>query len=352
MQLLSTITNLITIPSLSGDGKSCKKIISIARNTLKSGGIKSKILVVNKKPILIWGELDIRNTQWLINSHLDVVPANPEQFTPKINKGKVWGRGAADTKAGCAIMLENAMSWDHLAQTKHLTFMLVVDEEIGGDSTKQILLRMKNLQGAIFLEPTGEKMIVQAKGIIQLKITAEGIAGHGSRPWECENALEKITSNLTRFRKSHPVPMRETRSTTFNFSSLNSGTAINQVPASAELWCDIRWSPLDNPKHIVEEIKKAFSNCTIETVKLESTVDCPKESLLRSSFTTSLKSNSINPIPGFEHGSSDARHCTALGIPALVFGPKGKNLHAQDEWVSIKSIKRVEQVLGHWIKNI
>jgi succinyl-diaminopimelate desuccinylase len=352
MQLLSTITNLITIPSLSGDGKSCKKIISIARNALKSKKIKFKIIKANKKPVLIWGEVDLKKTEWLINAHLDVVPAAAEQFHPKINKGKIWGRGAADTKAGCAVMLENALSWDHLARTKHVTFMLVIDEEVGGESTKLLISQMTNIKGGIFLEPTGEKMIVQAKGIIQLKITAVGIAGHGSQPWECESALEKITSNLTRFRKSHPIPMRETRSTTFNFSSLTSGTAINQVPASAELWCDIRWSPLDNPKHIVEKIKKTFSNCTIETVKLESTVDCPKESLLRSSFTTSLKNSSINPIPGFEHGSSDARHCTALGIPALVFGPKGKNLHAQDEWVSIKSIKRVEQVLGHWIKNI
>ena len=249
-------------------------------------------------------------------------------------------------------MLDNAQSWLKIAKAKHITFMLVVDEEIGGESTKLVLSRMKNLKGGIFLEPTGEKMIVQAKGIIQLKITATGVACHGSRPWEGESALEKITTNLTKFRASHISPNRETRNTTFNFSLLNSGAAINQIPSSAELWCDIRWNPGDNPANIIRDIKNAFPNCIVETIKLESPVNCPKNSLLRSSFVDALKSNSINSFRGFEHGSSDARHCTPPGIPAIVFGPKGKNLHALNEWVSIKSLLKVEKVLDHWIKNI
>lgn len=352
MQLESILDNLLRIPSLSGDAKACKKIVHKSRSILSQQGIKSKVILINKKPILIWGELNISKTNWLINSHLDIVPGRPNQFIPRIERGKVWGRGAADTKSGCALLLEKAKEWNDFAKTKNITFMLVTDEEIGGETTKQVIPKMKCLKGGIFLEPTGEKMIVQAKGIIQLKITASGVACHGSRPWEGENALEKITLSLARFRDTHTSPKSETRNTTFNFSFINSGTAINQIPSSAELWCDIRWSPADNPKNIVDDIKNIFSNCLVETVKLESTVDCPKNSLLKSSFANSLKSNSINPISGFEHGSSDARHCTALGVPAIVFGPKGKNLHTINEWVSLKSLGKVEKVLDHWIKNI
>lgn len=350
--MLDILNNLITVPSLTRDGVSCRKIIKIAKTFLIALHVSSKVVKVADRSILIWGELDLKKSEWLINSHLDVVPGTQDQFIPQTKGGKVWGRGSADTKSSCAIMLANAPKWDSIAKQNHITFMLVTDEEVGGESTKSILSQMTSLKGGIFLEPTGEKMIIQAKGIIQLKITATGTACHGSRPWDGASALEKITTKLTLFRECHPSPTRETRNTTFNFSLLSSGTAINQVPSSAELWCDIRWNPNDNPEDIIGEVKNIFSTCQVDTIKLEPTVNCAKDSQLRNSFVSSLKHNSINPIPGFEHGSSDARHCSTLAIPAIVFGPKGKNLHALDEWVSIKSLVKVQSVLDHWIKNI
>jgi len=353
MTTLNILNDFIAVPSISGDGESCRKIVKVAQATLAAEHVPSKVLTVTKRSILIWGELDLSKTKWLINSHLDVVPGTPDQFIPQTKGGKVWGRGAADTKSSCAIMLANAGDWSGLAVAKHLTFMLVTDEEIGGESTKAILKQMKSLQGAIFLEPiSGEKMIVQAKGIIQLKITASGKVSHGSRPWDGDNALEKITSCLTTFRIHHPSPVRETRETTFNFSLMSSGTAINQVPVESTLWCDVRWNPADDPNKIVSDMAQAFHDCKTEVVKLESPIKCPLDSRLHQSFSFSLKSNSINPINGFEHGSSDARHCTNLGIPAIVFGPKGKNLHGDNEWVSLKSMDKVQAVVDHWIKNI
>lgn len=352
MNTLNVLEDLITIPSVTEDSQNCLKIIKIAQAVLRTNNIPNEVIEVAKRPILIWGETNIDKTKWLINSHLDVVPGSPNQFIPQTRNGKVWGRGAADTKSSCAIMLVNAVAWQNTAKEKHITFMLVTDEEVGGESTKLILSRMKNLKGGIFLEPTGEKMIVQAKGIIQLKLTSSGKASHGSRSWEGENALEKITSRLTTFRIHHPSPVRETRVTTFNFSLMNAGTAINQVPAEATLWCDIRWNPEDDPEKIVTDLTNEFHDCKLEVVKLESPIKCPLDSELHRSFSSILKVNNINPINGFEHGSSDARHATALCIPAIVFGPKGKNLHALNEWVSIKSLVDVEKVLDHWIKNI
>lgn len=346
------LNDLIVVSSITGDGVSCRKIIKVAQGILATAHVPNKVVKITKRSILIWGELNLEKSEWLINSHLDVVPGSLDQFVPQTKGGKVWGRGAADTKSSCAIMLANAANWESLARVKHLTFMLVTDEEIGGESTKTILKQMPSLQGSIFLEPTGEKMIVHAKGIIQLKITANGKASHGSRPWDGENALEKITSCLTTFRIHHPSPLQETRATSFNFSLISSGTAINQVPVEAILWCDIRWSPVDDPDRIVANMAHEFHGCKVEVVKLESPIKCPLDSELHQSFTFSLKANDLNPINGFEHGSSDARHATALGIPAIVFGSKGKNLHGDNEWVSLKSLEKVQAVVDHWIKNI
>lgn len=352
MSTLNLLENLISIPSVSQDNIHCHKIIQLATEALAANQVRGKLLNTSSGPTILWGETDLSKTTWVINSHLDVVPGSPEQFLPRIDGDKLLGRGSADTKGCAAILINNSSSWISLAREKKITFMLVSDEEVGGMATRELVAKMPNLQGAIFLEPTQEQLIVRAKGIAQVKITAAGAATHGSRPWEGENALEKIVRQLVFFRLNHPQPVQETRATTFNFSLFHAGTAINQVPSTAELWCDIRFNPSDNIDQIVTDLKICFNDSQIEVVKHESPIDCPVKSDLRNSFARSLLKQGINPINSFDHGSSDARHCTARGIPALVFGPKGKNMHAENEWVSLKSLAKVSSVLDHWIKNI
>lgn len=352
MDTLNILRDLIAIPSLTSDVTACKSVLNNAGSLLSTNSINSQIVLSAGRPILVWGELDFSQTKWLINSHLDVVPGRDAQFNPTIKQDRLFGRGAADTKSSCSVMLANSSKWIEFSLAKHITFMLVVDEETGGDSTRLVLPKMSTLQGAIFLEPSNRQMVLAAKGIMQLKITASGVACHGSRPWQGDSALEILTTGITRFRRRHKSPLHETRDTTYNFSRLNSGGAINQIPDSGELWCDIRWNPQDNPDKIILDMRRTFRRCQLDVVKLESPINCPKSSLLARSFADSLRSCTINPISGFDHGSSDARHCTALGIPSLVFGPKGGNLHGDGEWVSLQSLDHITKVLDHWITNI
>ena len=343
---------LIRHKSISSNLKSCALVLAKAQKILSVSDIGSKIIESCDKPVLIWGQIDLSKTKWLINSHLDVVPGEVDQFKPVIVKDKLFGRGSADTKSSGTILLSNAAHWLNIATQKDITFMLCIDEEIGGASTRELLKNLKQLQGAIFLEPTNEHMIVEAKGIMQIQIIAKGIAAHGSKPWLGQSALEKIMSGLSSFRAAIPTPQKETRDTTFNFSILRSGDTINQIPNTAELWCDVRWNPQDDPNAIAQTIRDTFIDSEVNIIKQESAIKSDLDSILTKSFISSLKQNSLNPISGFEHGSSDARHATALGIPTIVFGPKGGNLHTRGEWVSLRSIEKVTNILDHWIKNI
>lgn len=349
LKIQTILDELIHIPSLTGDMKICRKIVGVIKTFLHKQKVSSKILRIEGRPVLIWGETNLAKAKWLINSHIDVVPGKPEQFKLKIINDKIWGRGSADTKGSVAILLANAAKWKKMATNKHITFMLVTDEEIGGNSTKQILKNMINLKGAIFLEPTEEKIITQAKGIMQVKIETTGKSSHGSRPWEGINALEQLMGSLSLFRTHHHNPKNETRETTFNFSILEVGTVINQVPEKATLWCDVRWNPKDSPQKIIKEFRNNFDKSNVEAIKIESPVNCSKDSIILTSLFRAMQQNNINPVVGFEHGSSDARHCTAKKIPAIIFGPNGKNSHADNEWVSLKSLEKVSNVLNTWI---
>lgn len=346
MTLLTILEELIKAKTLSEDRKTCLDTLKKIQPQIPNSVIDTK------SGILLWGHTNLATTSWLINTHLDVVPGSPKQFSLKIKGDKAWGRGVADVKGCAAILIDQAKKWTGLAIQKKVTFMLVTDEEVGGTSTKAILSTMKDLQGAIFLEPTGLHITTEAKGMMQIKIVAKGVSCHGSRPWEGDNAIEMLARGLVQFRLTQPTPTQETRTTTFNFSQIKGGEAINQVASFAELWCDVRFNPQDNPSDIVTEIVACFPSCEVRVVKCESPINCDKSTKVFESVVRAVKSVSINPLTQFDHGTSDARHATALGIPALVFGPKGGGLHSDHEWVSLKSLIKVQNVLDHWIKNI
>lgn len=346
MSITKILENLVTFRSLSRDRDANRDVLNHITSVVTTP------MHDKQTETLWWGHKNLATTEWLIQTHVDVVPANDDQFNLKVIRNKAWGRGAADTKGSAAVLMKNAHNWEDVAHKKKITFMVVTDEEIGGESTQKILGTMKHLKGAIFLEPTGLKVTTKAKGMMQVKISASGRAVHGSLPWTGSNAIEKLALGLTKFRLTVPQPTQETRFTTYNFSQINGGTAINQVPACAELWCDIRRSPEEDPQNIVSTLSASFNECDIRVIKNESPIMCDTSSHLFQSLKIALKANNTNPLTGFDHGTSDARHATALGIPALVFGPKGGNLHAIDEWVSLKSLKKVEAVLDHWVNNI
>lgn len=346
MNFLSKLEELISMKTISSDRATCLKIINQLGKDIPNP------LVNTENGLLIWGHTDLTTTKWLVNTHLDVVPGKPEQFLLKVVGDKAWGRGVFDVKGCATILISNAQEWVQLAKHKKVTFMLATDEEIGGQGTANILQQMTQLNGAIFLEPSNLHITTQAKGMIQVLITAMGESSHGSRPWDGDNAIEKLSINLALFRMSHPAPKIETKETTFNFSQISGGTAINQVPNSAKLWCDVRFNPQDDPSRISQNLISEFNHCKVEVIKCESPINCNKNSELFKQLSSSLKANSLNPLTQFDHGTSDARHVTALHISSLVFGPKGGNLHADDEWVSLKSLTKVQNVLDHWIKNI
>lgn len=346
MTLLRTLDDLISIKSLSSDALMCKTLLKNISKVVPT----SKY--ISNSNALIWGHTDLRTSKWLINTHIDVVPGKEKQFTLEVHGDRASGRGTADTKGSVAVLVYKAQEWLRIAQEKGITFMLVSDEETGGESTKKTLNTMNNLNGAIFLEPTNLQIVTDAKGMMQIKITSTGVSSHGSRPWEGDNAIEKLVRGMVQFRLAHPSPISETRDTTYNFSQITGGKAINQVPSHAVLWCDIRFNPSVDPEEIATLMKDTFKSCEITVVKNESPIHCGRNAIVLQTLSKSLKANSINPIKKFDHGTSDARHATALGIPALVIGPRGSGLHADNEWVSLKSLEQLTCILDHWINNI
>ncbi len=349
--MTDTLKSLIEFPTMTADLGANVTCLSWCQQSLKSKGIESVIEDKFERPILLWGAA-LKKTEVLICSHVDVVPAPPSLFRPTQDETKVIGRGSADNKASVAVLLSLSPKLVDTGISKNVTFALVTDEEVGGNSTRLMINALKRqLKSAMFMEPTNLTIENQAKGIIQVKITASGKSAHGSRPWIGKNAINLLTQKLTQFLSLHPIPIHETYATTYNFSQISGGTAINQIPSSCELKIDIRFNPQDNPKSIITEFKEEFSPCKVEVLKLESPIFTSPQSQLINTLSTCLLKAHIKPRLTFDHASSDARHCTALKIPAVVFGPIGANLHQDDEYVVTSSLKKTQDVIASFVKN-
>lgn len=128
----------------------------------------------------------------ILNGHVDVVSAASESFSPRIEEGKLFGRGSYDMLGSVSAMMHAIVDLSKMDLQVKIMLCIVPDEERGGfDGTAYLVEQGYRGDIAICGEPTNFKIAVQAKGVLQLKMEISGIAAHGSRPWLGENAIHK-----------------------------------------------------------------------------------------------------------------------------------------------------------------
>ena len=343
------LKKLIRTQTISSDVGVNRDAILFCRAWLKEQGVSSGLINLCGKPTLIWGA-PIKKASVLFNTHIDVVPGSANVFKPRMVKSRLYGRGTADTKSSVVVFLELSREMADSIIDKNILFSIVCDEEVGGESTKQLISMLPELKFGVFGEPTDLEVVNEAKGIMQVKIFAKGVTAHGSKPWLGNSAIEKLSKLIISFSKNHKQN-RPAKKTTYNLSLISGGSTINQVPDRCEAWIDIRYNPADRPSHILENIRKDFVGCEVELIKSESCIKTSTDNVFVKKFLNSVEKNKLPKKLKFDFGSSDARHCTKLGIPAIVFGPKGNNLHQENEWVDLPSITKCKKVYEDFIKN-
>ena len=167
----------------------------------------------------------------LLMSHLDVVPANPQEwshppFAAKVADGCVWGRGAVDTKNLTAMQLAVLLTLkrEQTPLKRDVIFAATADEEVGGQYGMDWLVKEHpqlvdcqyalNEGGGFGLQVGNKRLyVVQTgeKGVCWMKLTVKGTPGHGSIPRE-ENAVAKLSTALARLAKAR-LPQRRTATT-------------------------------------------------------------------------------------------------------------------------------------------
>lgn len=310
---------------------------------LEHNGVKSYVAIIGEGEKIL-----------VLNGHVDVVSGKPSQFEPLIDGSRFYGRGAADMKGGVVAMIEAFCQLKNEKLGCKVMLQLVADEEVGGENgTKHLVDMGYTGDFVICTEPTNLNISINAKGILRLDIITKGFAAHGSRPWEGDNAIIKSLEN---FDKIENLPIINQSSkyyerTSVNLAFIKGGDIYNRVPDETLMGLDIRFVPHIDPHEIIEAIKAVVEGeVVVKNIEPSINVseDCEYVSTLRE-ITSEISNFGLVELVG-QHGTSDARFFSGIGIPAIEFGPVGGAWHGDGEFVDLESVAQLEQIILSFAK--
>ncbi len=290
----------------------------------------------------------------LLNGHLDVIPGKDFQYKPVVKGPRLYGVGSMDMKSNVACLV--AAFKDVARVVKYpLGLQIVTDEEIGGfEGTLHQIKQGVKADFVIAGEATQFDIVNQAKGVLWLKVSCKGKTAHGAYPWRGCNAILEMNAALEELLQRFPIPQSQEWVSTVNVSRVETTNAsFNKVPDDCSAMLDIRFVPKD-AKRILQKVKAAFpKGFTFEVLAQEPALNVPESN----HFLQALKA-CTEEVTGKEvsfygaQGSSDARHFTRIGCAGVEFGPIGKGIGTDNEWVSIPSLKKYRAILNRFLLSL
>ncbi len=344
-----TTEELIRFKTVTGENDEIRRCRDFIKDHFKDG-FYIKEFDDNGVPSLLVTTRDTMEPRYLLMCHMDVVPAPEECFTPKEKDGKLYGRGAYDDKGPLAIAMELVKELPE----KDVGVLVTGDEEKGGMNGAYHVFEQGLKPGFAIVLDGGEpnSYVTASKGIVFLKIIAKGKESHGSRPWQGENAIEKLMSALSKIKEAFPEKEDDEHwYTTVNISKFEAGDAINKVPGEAVAHLDIRHTEEMDPESIKERISQAAGDVEVETIKIGSMFLTDRENEdLKRLLDSSNEFYGEEPELIRSHGGSDARFLSPKGIPCVITDPKGEGMHQKDECLDIRSAEELFRMLKGFLE--
>ena len=405
---------LIQIPSVNfGDGKGDEEAAAnYVASKLEEVGIKTKIYQSAPKRCSVVANIEGQDPSLpglVVHGHIDVVPANAadwsvDPFSGVIKDGCIWGRGAVDMKNMDAMMLGVFRLWARHGFKPQRNFVIVffADEEAGGifgsrwmaETHPEVFSNcteaVSEVGGFSLTLSSGKRIYpieTAEKGIEWMKLTASGLAGHGSMV-NTANAVTRLADAVSRI-GNYKWPQRMTKTNeaflrkvaeltghtydeknlepivkelgsiarmlgatltnTANPSMLEAGYKANVIPQTASAVVDGRTIP-GYESELMETIKQlAGEHVLVESIVSDIPLEVDFSGPLVEKMVAAVKSEDPEgiPVPYLMSGGTDNKALAKLGIAGYGFSPLQLPpdldflalFHGVDERVPVDSLK-------------
>ncbi len=280
----------------------------------------------------------------ILNVHLDVVPADEEQFTPTIQDGWLYGRGSSDDLGNAVAVAEALVRLKDAPVGIGVIF--TADEEVGGETTAAMVKRGYAATTLGLVMDGGDcTLVAREKGILVFRLTAHGKACHSSRPWRGDNAIDKLLAGygelMRQFRQWPQASEADVWHVTMAACQIEGGHAENQVPDTASMTINCRYTDPAKREEIIDFVKAA-SGLEVVVSRGCEPVFCDRESPLMRRLLATMQEVFPDRECRFEDmcGATDARHMVGWNVPVAITGVRGRNVHGRGECVELESIDR------------
>ncbi len=331
------LAELVAIPSVSGSEDA---IVEHVRHWCRSAGLAARVDDAGVAIELKGGE---PGPTLAFASHLDVVPAGEgwsrPPFDPRIDGGRLYGRGSGDAKAAVCAMLLAARDVAKAGgpRTGRLLVLLTLGEESRTPSMPDAIERAGSIDAAVVGEPTSLDLAIAQRGLLIAELHANGEqrhAAHAAAAGAAPGAIATLAADLVRLdglfaTRSHALLGRTAATPTM----LQAGIARNVTPASAVATLDVRTTPAWTHDEVVAELKSALrSEVHVLSDRLVPCETPPGSRLLE-------HARKLRPAAR-TYGSPTCSDWVFLrGVDAVKFGPGESRLsHGPDESVALGDV--------------
>jgi len=292
----------------------------------------------------------------VIAGHIDTVPvADNLPVTRMLQDGKdvLWGRGTVDMKSGVAVQLKLAI--EVTEPNVDVTWVFYDHEEVeaslnGLGRIARNRPELLEASFAVLCEPSNAQVEGGCNGTLRVDVRTRGVKAHSARPWMGENAIHKAGEILTTLMNYSPdsvevdgLVYRES----LNAVLIKGGIATNVIPDETVITVNYRFAPSKTAEEAFDFMKVFFEGFEVELID---SADGARPGLDLPEAAAFVAATGSTPKP--KYGWTDVARFSALGIPAVNFGPGDPNkAHADDENVPVEQILSCEHALRSWLTN-
>lgn len=314
----------------------------------------------------------------LLDAHMDVVPVTHREawthdpFGGECGEGRVWGRGATDTKGSLAAMIcATASLPGNQFRGTVLVSASVCEEDMTGVALAQILDRHP-VDFTFVGEPTSLRLGIAQKGRAGLLVEAIGRTAHSSRPELGDNAVYKMIGAVNRLRAMPPPMDPDLGRGVCELIEMTSEPlpSPGMVPHTCRARFALRLMPGETPDSILTRcaaelqgmegihlrLDERSQRCYTGTeITMQEYVPAWKnnDTLLQERLLASLKAELQVGEPFIAPYTTNASTSAQRGIPTFLLGPGSiAQAHVIDEWIAVEELEAAERAYGAILRTL